>query len=266
MPIAQLDDCELYYEEYGHGRPVLLIAGLGGVGSYWAPQIEQLSKHFRLIVHDHRGTGKSSRSKISYSIEQMAADTIGLMDALGIESADLVGHSTGGAIGQVLATERPERMGKIVMASCWTKADGFFRRCFEVRREILRASGPLAYVKATPVFLHPSWWIRDNIESIERAEEEVYGANPDVDIMDSRIDALLNFDWTDRLSEIEKEVLVLGVRNDHLTPAYYSEELAQRIPGAILKIMDEGGHASSQTLPTEFNEIVLNFLLDGANP
>src|SRR5690606_37980786 len=112
----------------------------------------------------------------------------------------------------------------------WTRADGFFRRCFEVRRELLLKSGPDAYVKATPIFLHPSWWIRDNIETLERTESEVYGVNPDIGIMDSRISALLKFDWTDRLGEIGTDVLVLGVRNDHLTPAYYSEELARKIP------------------------------------
>lgn len=266
MPLAKLDDCEIYYEEFGQGRPLVLVAGLGGVGSYWNAQLEEFSKHYRVIIHDHRGTGRSSRSKITYSIEQMAADTIGLMDALGIEHADFVGHSTGAAIAQVLATTHPERLGRIVMASAWTKADGFFRRCFEVRRELLHNSGPEAYVKATPIFLHPSWWIRDNIASIEKGESEVYGSNPDVEIMDSRISALLNFDWTDRLGDIDKEVLVLGVRDDHLTPAYYSDELAAKIPNAKLVIMQEGAHAASQTVPHEFNRIVLDFLLEGGTP
>lgn len=265
MPVAQLDDGEIHYEIHGAGPPALLVAGLGGVGSYWNAQIETFSKHFQVIVHDHRGTGRSSRSKIAYSLEQMARDTRKLMDSLGIEKAHLVGHSTGASIGQILAIEHPERMDRIVMASGWTKADGYFRRCFEVRRELLLRSGPEAYVRATPIFLHPSWWIRDNIADIERAEADVYGNNPDVEIMNSRIDALLAFDVTDRLHEIRKDVLVLGVRNDHLTPAYFSQELAKLIPNARLTIMEDGGHAASQTLPGEFNRIVLDFLLEGAS-
>lgn len=264
MPVAQLNDCEIYYEEHGEGRPLFLVAGLGGVGSYWNPQLEDFSRHYHVIVHDHRGTGRSSRSKIKYSIEQMAADTLGLMDALRIEQADFVGHSTGAAIAQVLSLTDPDRLGKVVMASAWTKADGFFRRCFEIRRELLRNSGPQAYIKATPIFLHPSWWIRDNIAMLEKSEDAVYGSNPDIEIMDSRIDALLNFDWTGRLGEIVKEVLVLGVRDDHLTPAYFSEELANAIPGSELIIMEEGAHAASQTVPAEFNRIVLDFLHRGA--
>src|SRR5690606_633766 len=136
----------LYYEEHGEGFPLVLVAGLGGVGSYWNAQLEDFSRHYRVIIHDHRGTGKSSRSKIEYSIEKMAADTLELMDVLKIQKAHFVGHSTGAAIAQVLAVNNSDRLAKIVMASAWTKADGFFRRCFEVRREILLKSGPEAYV------------------------------------------------------------------------------------------------------------------------
>jgi aminoacrylate hydrolase len=259
VPIAKLDDGELYYEEHGSGFPVLMVAGLGGVGTYWGPQIEPFAKSFRVILHDHRGTGNSSKSKIKYSLEQMARDTLGLMDALKIDKAHLVGHSTGGAIGQILAIGHPERMAKIVMASSWTKADGFFRLCFEARRALLLKSGAAAYVAATPIFLYPSWWIRDNIEQLQQ-HSTVYGANPDLDIINSRIDALLAFDWSARLREIKHEVLVMGVRNDHLTPAYFSEAIAREIPGAKLFIQEDGGHAASQVFPDEFNRHVLAFL------
>jgi aminoacrylate hydrolase len=261
VPIAKLEDCELYYEEFGSGFPVLMVAGLGGIGAYWKPQIEPFAKSYRVIVHDHRGTGSSSKSKIKYSLEQMARDTLGLLDALKIDCAHLLGHSTGGAIGQVLATEHPQRLAKIVMSATWTKADGFLRLCFETRRTLLLKSGAAAYVAATPIFLYPSWWIRDNIQQLE-AHSTVYGVSPDIDVINSRIDALLRFDWSARLGEIKHDVLIMGARNDHLTPAYFSEELAERIPGARLVIMDDGGHAASQTLPDEFNRHVLAFLKD----
>ena len=168
MPIAKLDDGELYYEEHGSGFPVIAVAGLGGVGAYWKPQIEPFAKSYRLILHDHRGTGGSSKSKIKYSLEQMARDTLGLMDALKIDKAHLLGHSTGGAIGQVLAIEHPDRLAKIVMCSTWTKADGFFRLCFETRRALLLKSGAAAYVAATPIFLYPSWSIGTTSSSCRR--------------------------------------------------------------------------------------------------
>jgi aminoacrylate hydrolase len=181
------------------------------------------------------------------------------MNALTIDCAHLVGHSTGGAIGQVLAIEHPERLAKIVMSSTWTKADGFFRLCFETRRTLLLKSGGAAYIAATPIFLYPSWWIRDNIKQLE-GHSNVYGTSPDIDIINSRIDALLSFDWSARLGEIKHDVLIIGARNGHLTPAYFSEELAKRITGAKLVIMEDGGHPASQTLPDEFNRHVLAFL------
>ncbi len=261
MPHITLPDGDrLYYEEHGSGRPLVMVAGLGGIGAYWAPQIAPFAKHFRVILHDHRGTGQSSRSQIAYSVDQMAADTLALMDALGVEQADFVGHSTGAAIAQVIAADHPERLGRIILASAWTRADGFFRRCFETRRQLLLSAGAEAYIKATPLFLHPSWWIRDNIDAIERGESGIYGTEHDIGIMTSRIDALLAFDRTADLPKIAHEVLVMGVANDHLTPAYFSEELAAAIPGARLSVMADGAHAASQVLPDEFNAIALEFL------
>lgn len=260
MPIANLEDCEIHYEEYGTGFPLLLVPGLGGVGSYWAPQIEAFARHFRVIVHDHRGTGQSSKSRIRYSLEQMAGDTLGLMNALGIEKAHLLGHSTGGAIAQILCVQEPQRLSRVVMYATWTKADEFFRRCFAIRRELLLKCGVAAYVEATPVFLHPSWWIRDNADALGAADT-IYGTELVTEIVDSRIEAVLAFDWTDRLDRIETAVLVLGVRNDHLTPAYFSEELAGRLRNSELVILPDGGHVASQILPEKFNEVVLDYLL-----
>lgn len=256
MPIAKLGDCEIYYEEHGHGAPLFFVAGLGGIGSYWTPQVQAFSGSFRVITFDHRGTGRSTKSKIRYTLEQMAADTIGLMDALGIESAHVVGHSTGGAIAQILCLEHRDRVKTAVLYSTWTKADAFFRRCFEVRRELLKA-GPEAYVRGSAIFLQPSWLIRD---SDEQEDNTVYGDSFDVDIVDSRIEALLQFDRKNDLPQIDVPVLVLGVRNDHLTPSYYSVELATSIPGAELLILDDGAHIASQIRPREFNDAVRRFI------
>lgn len=257
MPILKLHDCEIYYEEHGEGPPLLFVAGLGGVGSYWQPQIEHFSKSFRVIVHDHRGTGRSTKSRIRYSLEQMAADTLGVMDALAIDSAVIIGHSTGGAIAQILCLEHPERVQAAVMYATWTKADTFFKRCFEVRRTLLRA-GPTDYVRGGAIFLQPSWWIRD---APDLEDNTVYGESFDPDIVDSRIQALLEFDRTADLSRIATPVLVIGVENDHLTPLYYSRAVADAIPGAELATMKDGAHVASQIFPEEFNEIVHDFIV-----
>ncbi len=108
MPTVTVNEGEIYYESHGEGPPVLLVPGLGGLGSYWGPNIPAFTASNQVIIHDHRGLGRSSRSLIRYSVDQMTEDLVAVMDHLGIEKAHLVGHSTGGAIGQTLAITRPD--------------------------------------------------------------------------------------------------------------------------------------------------------------
>ncbi len=262
MPKIKAGEVNLYYESIGEGDPVLLVPGLGGEGAYWQPQIGPFSERHQVVIHDHRGAGRSDRPIMKYSVEQMTADVLALMDALDIERAHLVGHSTGGAIGQIIAIEHPERLRGLVISNSWTKADAFFTRCFEVRGELLRKSGPAAYQHAAPLFLYPSWWIRDNGDRLAQGAAAGLPGFPPVEVALSRIDALLAFDRTAQLSTIRTPTLVVCAKDDHLTPAYYSEELAAAIPGAQLAMLERGGHACTQTVPEEFNERVLSFLQD----
>lgn len=260
MPKANIGDVEIYYESHGAGHPVLLVPGLGGVGSYWNPNIPAFSAKYRVIVHDHRGTGQSTHSKIKYSVDQMTDDLLRLMDHLKIERAHLVGHSTGGAIGQTLAVTRPERLASLVLYATWTKADTFFGRVFEARRSLLTSSGAAAYVRSTPVFLYPDWWVNRNLALLEEREKVSIPNFPVTEIAASRIDAIVAFDRTADLPRIKAPTLVMCAKDDFLTPAYFSEELARRIPGAQLRVLDRGGHCASETVLEEFNSAVLSFL------
>ena len=131
MSTVSIGDADLYYEVTGGGEALLLVPGLSGRGSFWASQITDFARDFRVVVHDHRGTGRSTHSRIRYSVERMAGDVLRLMDALGIEAAHLAGHSTGGAIGQVLALEHPDRVRSLVLSATWAGPDPYFRRLFE---------------------------------------------------------------------------------------------------------------------------------------
>src|SRR5262245_40213109 len=128
MPKISLDGADFYYEMHGNGTPVVLVPGLGGIGSYWRPQVEALSTHFRVVLDDHRGVGRSTPVSGAQCVAQMAADVRRLLDALGIARAHLVGHSLGGAVAQVLAIESPERLSSLVLCASWSKADPFMMR------------------------------------------------------------------------------------------------------------------------------------------
>jgi aminoacrylate hydrolase len=251
---------DLYYEAHGSGEPLFLVSGLGGTAAYWKPNLPALAAKYRVIVHDHRGAGNSAHSKIRYSVDQMTDDLVRLMDHLKIERAHLVGHSTGGAIGQTLAITRPERLKKLVLFATWTKADKFFRQLFAARRALLTEVGKEAYVRAGTLFLYPPSWIKANERMIEERESLTIAAFAPPEVVASRIDAIVAFDRTAELSRIRTPTLVLCAKDDFITPAYFSEQLAQMIPGAQLVLMPQGGHCASETVLEAFNATLLTFL------
>ncbi|HYX67041.1 MAG TPA: pyrimidine utilization protein D [Burkholderiales bacterium] len=251
---------DIHYEEHGTGKPLFLVSGLGGAAAYWKPNLPAFSAGYRVVVHDHRGAGQSAHSQVRYSVEQMTDDLVRLMDHLKIERAHVVGHSTGGAIGQVLALTRPERLGKLVLFATWTKADMFFRQLFAARRALLTEVGAEAYVRAGTLFLYPPWWIKANEKMLEEREKLALAAFPPPEIVASRIDAIVAFDRSTQLSRIKAPTLVLCAKDDAITPAYFSEELAQKIPGAKLVLLPEGGHCASETALETFNRALLDFL------
>src|SRR5207244_6521773 len=103
MPHIKIGDAEIYYEAHGAGVPVMLVPGLGGVGSYWNPNIPAFAQKYQVVLHDHRGTGQSSRSRIHYTVDQMTDDLLAVMKHLEIAKAHLVVYSTCGDIGRTLS-------------------------------------------------------------------------------------------------------------------------------------------------------------------
>ena len=260
MPKAPISDGELHYETHGDGTPLLLVSGLGGIGNYWLPNVPTFAKQYRTIIHDHRGTGQSTRSTIRYSVDQMTGDVLALMDHLQIDRAHVVGHSTGGAIGQTMAVRHPDRLISLTIYASWPKADPFFRRVFEARRALLMSAGASAYVRSTPVFLYPDWWINENIGLIEERETLAIANFPPAEIVASRIDAIVAFNRTADLPRVSTPTMVLCAKDDILTPPYYSRELARLIPGAQYQELERGGHCASETNAAAFEAAVLEFI------
>lgn len=260
MPTARLGGIELYFEEHGQGTPVLLVSGLSGVGATWQCNIPGFSAHHRVIVHDQRGTGRSSRPRGPYSVEQLADDLSALMDHLGIDSAHFVGHSGGAAIGQSFALAHPGRLRSLTLYSGWTKADSYLQRVLEIRGTLLSSAGPEAFLRSGPVFFYPPDWVNRNIGSLQAREESAVADTWDAEIVMSRIDAFLNFDLASDLHGIRIPTLVICARDDILAPPYFSDELARMIPDAESVRLDYGGHFSSEANREGFEKAVLSFL------
>jgi aminoacrylate hydrolase len=260
MPTIVIDDATLYYEDTGRGEPLVLVPGLSGRGSFWANQVPDFARDFRVIVHDHRGTGRSTHSRIRYSVEQMADDVVRLLDALGVDSAHLVGHSTGGAIGQVLALEHPRRIRSLVLSATWAGPDPYFRRLFESRKGVLLSQGVEAYLLASALFLAPPAWISANDALLAEQHKTALAEAAPVEVTASRIDAIMRHDRRARLADIRAPTLVIVAQDDVITPRFYSDELASRLPGAKLVVLDGGGHGVPGIDPAAYNDAVGAFL------
>jgi aminoacrylate hydrolase len=260
MARVSIGDAELYYEDTGRGEPLLLVPGLSGRGSFWAAQVADLARDFRVIVHDHRGTARSTHSRIRYSVEQMADDVIRLMDALGVDSAHLAGHSTGGAIGQVLALEHPRRLRSLVLSATWAGPDPYFRRLFESRKGVLLGQGVEAYLRASALYMSPPAWVSAHDALLDEQLAASLAEAAPVEVTASRIDAILRHDRRARLHEIRLPALVIVAQDDAITPRFYSDELASRVPGAKLVVLDTGGHAAPMIAAGAYNAAVGAFL------
>jgi len=117
MPKTTVNDIEMYYEIQGEGDPLLLIAGIGQDHHTWGLMAPRLQAHVQLILPDNRGVGQTDMPNMTYTVELMADDFLALLDALEIDSAHVVGHSLGAAIGFEMGRDHPERVRKVVMMS-----------------------------------------------------------------------------------------------------------------------------------------------------
>jgi aminoacrylate hydrolase len=110
--------------------------------------------------------------------------------------------------------------------------------------------------------LRPPQWISENDNLLEQEMNRQAVAPPPIGVLASRIDAIVRFDRRARLGEIRCPTLVVVAGDDALTPAFYSEELAAKIPGAKLEVLRTGGHFAPMLVPEEYNAAVGGFLRD----
>lgn len=258
MPLAKRQDCELYWDKQGEGPPLILAAGLGGVGAYWAPNVPALSKHFTVYRFDQRGTGKSSHVPVS-SVEQMSSDLVAVMDEAGLSTAMYLGHSTGAAIGVATALDYPDRLSSLMIYASTTCGDDYRRKVLGLRTKIFDGLGIAAYAQYSTLLLYPPYWINSHPEEVAKIEADIAGQLADPEIQASRFDAILHFDRRDELSRITIPTMVLCANDDILTPRYFSEEYARLIPGSRHLWLERGGHALSRTEPDEFGRIAIQF-------
>ena len=260
MTKYNIGDVELYVEEQGRGAPLFFIAGLGGRGEFWRKQVGPFSEHFRVILHDHRGVGNSTPDKVVFGAEHMADDLLKLMDVMGIEKANLVGHSTGGAICQHIALKAPDRIEKLVLSCSWAGPDPYFQHLFHTRRQVLISCGPEAYLTTGTYLAMPSSVLQPQMKSGRDMLNDRMKAFPGLEVELSRLSAVMSHDLRSLVHNIPHRPLCIGAKDDQITPAGFTRELADLIPDSTLHLLEHGGHFCPIAFTEDYNAAVLNYL------
>ena len=238
---------------------LLLVSGLGGTGGFWKGTADALGERFRVLRFDQRGIGASSRGDAPCTIETLARDCLGVLDAAGVGRCMLLGHSTGGCIGQAVARLAPERLDGLILSASWLKPGRYMRALFEARRTVLETA-PEAYAASAALLAYPPSWLEANWSVFESAVANAPASPEARRIVRERIDALLAFDGSPDLAALTQPCLVLGARDDMIVPAFLQEELARTLPQARLAMLEHGGHFFPLTRPEAFVAAVAGWM------
>jgi pimeloyl-ACP methyl ester carboxylesterase len=273
VPVVNIGDVELYYEESGSGEPLLLIMGLGADSSAWVRQRPALSRRHRTIVFDNRGVGRSSKPAGPYSTCQMADEAAGLLAHLDIDRAHVVGVSMGGMIAQELALRHAPRVGALVLAVTYAEPDpetrdyrdGGIRHFTGTSSENGDLTAQLASLDPISLFQYilptvfSERFISEELASL--AGDLMVGlAGFSVEGFLAQLSACVEHRTTDRLHQIDRPTLVLTGTDDRLIAPRHSERIAERIPRARLVNIAGGTHGLNLEHPERFNDEVLRFL------
>lgn len=257
MPAAVVNGASIYYECEGNGPPLLLIHGLGSSGDDWAFQREPFARHFTLIMPDLRGSGRSSKPPGPYSVTQFAADMWALLDVLGMESADIVGFSLGGAVAQEMVLLQPSRVIRLVLCNALASyRTDTPRKWLEARMQValvhilgLRRTAGLI---ANRLFPH-----EDQAPKRQRVVD-VVSANPKAAYL-STIHALIGWSALEHVHAIACPVLILAAEFDY-TPLADKRAEAAHFPQVEFIVVAGSRHGTPFDATERFNACVLEFL------
>lgn len=251
---------KLYYERIGSGAPLLLIMGTGLNHSVWDAQVEAYKGEFECIVFDNPGTGKSGRSSERLTVESMARDTVGLLEALGIKRAHVSGLSLGSCIAQELTLMRPDLVESLQLHGTWARTDGYAARKFRAQIRLLEQMDLRDFYEINVLWFITPEYFDLYPEKVELHTAAIVAAAPARESLIEQYRANLEHDTLARLPQITISTLVTVGSFDVAVPPLYSREVADAIPDTVLVVFDGGGHLHNVEQPEEFNRVTLDFL------
>ncbi|MGE0827241.1 MAG: alpha/beta fold hydrolase [Candidatus Binatia bacterium] len=263
MPHLSSNGIQIHYQEQGSGDPLLLIMGftVSAVGWHW--NIPAFAQAFRVIAFDNRGVGQSDKPDVPYSMAMFADDTVGVLDALGIEKAHVFGISMGGMIAQEFALRYPQRVQTLILGCTHC---GGARATLSKDPDVLNMLGSIesvdvqqAALAMTKVAVTP-WFMQKHMNILLELNELSARYPTPKHGMVRQMQAINGHDTHARLPQLTMPTLVVTGKEDGLVPAENSVTLAQQIPNADLTIFSNASHLFNIELPEATAAAVTGFI------
>jgi len=260
MPHIHINNIDLYYEWQGDETKDLLILNNGIFMSVpsWAFQTPDLAKQFRILAYDMRGQGSSDHPDGPYDMALHAQDLLGLMDALGIERAHMVGTSYGGELNLYMGIHHPARCRSLTVIASVSHSETLLHAVVERwRQAALLGDGELFF---TLIYadVYSQGFLDDNPNMVPVARKRY--ADLDLAAAVQLIESYQRFDVSQDLRRIQAPTCIVAAELDLLKPRRYSDFMHAQIAGSEYHLIPEAGHVVVMEQPGAVNSIIIGFL------
>jgi pimeloyl-ACP methyl ester carboxylesterase len=267
---VKVGDIDMAYKQFGNSSntPIILITGCCTTMDMWNPSvIKELSLNHTVIIFDNRGAGETTLGTSEFSINQFANDTMGLLDALNIQKADVFGISMGSIIAQELALMSPNRVDSLILAASTCGGAGAVPpnsqviQALGVTTNTSSSSPTQEEVRRITSTLFPEDWFKANPNYHEYIPLPKESVSPQ--IIQKQTNAIVNWSTPgtcSNLTSITRPTLVIVGTDDIWTPVANSLMIAEKIPAAWLIQIRDAGHGLIYQYPDKINQILATFL------
>jgi pimeloyl-ACP methyl ester carboxylesterase len=263
---VRLQDVDLQYEIAGNGPPVVCIQGVGVPKAGWRPQVEDLATRFQVITFDNRGIGRSSRGRSPLTIEAMAADVVGLMDAEGIDRFHVMGHSMGGLIAQHVGLTARDRVKSLSLLCTFANGRDATALSLQMLVHGIRSRVGTRTMRRNGMMrmIMPA----DYLAGVDRARlaeqlQRLFGRDlaDQPPVLNEQLHAMSRYSAAARLPQLSGiPTLVMSGFHDPIAPPRLGKAIAASIRGARYVEFADAGHALPIQLAREVNSLLLDHL------
>ena len=274
MSFAFVNGINISYDVEGTGFPIIFIHGFGSKKEIWKPQLTELSKKYKTITYDIRGTGKTDRPNYLYTMDMFVEDLKGLLNKWAIESTHLVGRSFGGMIAQNFVLKYPDIVKKLVLIATNAKFDEEAAVEIAIRNRIkeieLIKNDPIKAFWNKSMFIYhqkfrqelrqnPKKKFHDAFSLEDLIEQSTINPSKAQDVINQG-NAMKMHNVFDHLDKIKNNTLLISASHDRLIPKSSMIEMNKRLPNSRLEIIQKTGHFMTVSRAEEVNKLILNFL------